>query len=103
MAHFSPGEYLESLYFTVDPQAGINDAVAYDDYNCRVVDGKITIEGLGPDDFAEIWTLDGIMSGRYNANATGQVSADSNAVRGIYIIKPCSATRNYKPQKLIVR
>lgn len=93
-----PGEYLESLYFTVDPTAGIGN-VDCESFKCDIHNNEARIEGIEAGDEIRIVSVNGTVVRRLTATGNIETIPISDIQKGFYILTVNSPHKTYAPMK----
>lgn len=98
-----PGEYMESIYFTIDPLTNTNDATTNSVYNQRIDGNILTITDINAGETVEIWSDTGILAKREQANSNRYETTLGNLPAGIYIVKVHSKNKTYQSTKIVLK
>ena len=93
-----PGEYLESLYFTVNPSAGIEN-IEGETFRCILSGNEVRIEGIAPGDEICVTSINGTVVKRIKATGSVERIPVTDMQKGFYILTINSPFRNYPPLK----
>lgn len=97
-----PGEYKESLYFTVDRPSGISDEIYSPSYRCNVAGHTVIVDGVGEGETVEIWSADGVKVAQEQTDGSKCEITLQSCAKGIYIVSVKSDRKHYRPTKIIV-
>lgn len=98
-----PGEYMESIYFTIDPLTNTNDATTNSVYKVRIDENILTITDINAGETVEIWSDTGILAKREQASSNRYETTLGNLPAGIYIVKVHSKNKTYQSTKIVLK